>query len=114
MKVLAHARDRNRHGPAYEPPAHGFRTFSILWASQSLSLIGSMLTLFATNVWLAQTMYPRPEQQSALAFALATTSLAYGLAAIFGAPLAGARVDRHDRKRIMLFVESRMVVSACS
>ena len=114
MKVLAHARDRNRHGPAYEPPAHGFRIFSILWASQSLSLIGNMLTLFATNVWLAQTMYPRPEQQSALAFALATTSLAYGLPAIFGAPLAGARVDRHDRKRIMLFVESRMAVSACS
>ncbi|MBA2362783.1 MAG: MFS transporter, partial [Chloroflexia bacterium] len=50
----------------------------------------------------------------ALAFALATTSLAYGLAAIFGAPLAGAWVDRHDRKRIMLFVESRMAVSACS
>jgi len=88
--------------PAYQPPAHGFRTFIILWASQSFSLIGSALTLFAANIWLALTLYPRPEQKAALAFALAATSLAYALPAVFGAPLAGAWVDRHDRKRTML------------
>lgn len=83
-------------------PPHGFRTFVILWASQSLSLIGSDLTLFAANIWLVQTLYPRPEQHAALAFALSATSLAYALPAVFGAPLAGAWVDRHDRKRTML------------
>ncbi len=86
----------------YLPPAHGFRTFVVLWASQSFSLIGSALTLFAANIWLAQTLYARPEQRAALAFALAATTLAYALPAVFGAPLAGAWVDRHDRRRTML------------
>ena len=85
-----------------EPPAHGFRTFVALWASQSFSLIGSALTLFAANIWLAQTLYARPEQRAALAFALAATTLAYALPAVFGAPLAGAWVDRHDRRRTMV------------
>lgn len=86
----------------YEPPAHGFRTFVIMCASQAFSLIGSTLTLFAANIWLVQTLYPRPEQRADLAFALAATSLAYALPAIFGAPLAGAWVDRHDRRHTML------------
>jgi len=86
----------------YEPPTGGFRTFVALWASQSFSLIGSKLTLFAATIWLAQVLYARPEQRTALAFALAATSLAYALPAVFGAPLAGAWVDRHDRKRTML------------
>lgn len=87
---------------AHAPPAHGFRTFVIMWASQSCSLVGSYLTLFAANIWLAQTLYARPEQRAALAFALSATSLAYALPAVFGAPLAGAWVDRHDRRRTML------------
>ena len=87
---------------AYEPPAHGFRTFVAMWASQSFSLIGSTLTLFAANIWLAQVLYARSEQKAALAFALAATSLAYALPAVFGAPLAGAWVDRHNRRRTML------------
>lgn len=91
-----------RAAVTYAPPAHGFRTFVVLWVSQSLSLIGSDLTLFAANIWLAQTLYARPEQRAALASALAATSLAYALPAVFGAPLAGAWVDRHDRKRTML------------
>lgn len=59
--------------PIYEPPAHGFRTFVVVCASQSLSPTGSALTLFAANIWLAQTLYPRPEQRAALAFARAAT-----------------------------------------
>ncbi len=93
------------HPASVIPPAtppHGFRTFVIMWASQSFSRIGSALTLFATNIWLAQTLYARPEQRAALAFALAATSLAYALPAVFGAPFAGAWVDRHDRKTTML------------
>ncbi len=91
--------------PTYGPPAHGFRTFVILWASQSFSLIGSALTLFAANIWLAQVLYARAEQRAGLAFALSATTLAYALPAVFGAPLAGAWVDRHDRKRTMLAAE---------
>ena len=97
---MATVEERDAVAPA--PPTHGFRTFVIMWASQSFSLIGSALTLFAANIWLAQTLYARPEQRAALAFALAATSLAYALPAVFGAPLAVAWVDRHDRRRTML------------
>jgi hypothetical protein len=53
----------------YVPPAHGFRTFLVLWASQSLSVIGSGMTGFALNVYLAQTLYPAADQKAELAFA---------------------------------------------
>jgi DHA3 family macrolide efflux protein-like MFS transporter len=97
--------DKENLVPAYETPLHGFRTFIIMWATQSLSFIGSTLTLFAANIWLAQTLYPRPEQKPALGLALSATSLAYAIPAVFGAPLAGAWVDRHDRKRTMLVAD---------
>ena len=45
----------------YVPPDHGFRTFIIVWAAQSLSVIGSGMTGFALNVYLAQVLYPAPE-----------------------------------------------------
>ena len=41
---------------AYAPPRHGFRTFVIIWAAQSLSVIGSGMTGFALNVYLAQVL----------------------------------------------------------
>ena len=37
-------------------PHHGFRTFLVLWLTQSLSVIGSGMTGFALNVYLAQTL----------------------------------------------------------
>lgn len=91
--------------PPVTPP-RGFRTFVILWATQSLSFIGSALTLFAANIWLAQTRYPLPEQKPELAFALAAASLAYAVPPILGGTLAGAWVDRHDRKRTMLVADA--------
>lgn len=89
----------------YRPPANGWRTFLIVWATQSLSVLGSALTFFAINVWLTQTLYARPEQKPELAAALAACSLAYGIPVIFGAPLAGAWADRHDRRRTMLAMD---------
>jgi MFS transporter, DHA3 family, macrolide efflux protein len=35
----------------YAPPGQGFRTFLVLWATQSLSVIGSGMTGFALNVY---------------------------------------------------------------
>ena len=86
---------------AYQSPPNGFRTFLIVWATQSVSVFGSALTFFATTIWLTQTLYPRPEQKPELAFALSAVSLAFALPTVFGAPLAGAWADRHDRKRTM-------------
>ena len=79
-----------------------FRTFVWLWASQSVSVIGTALTFFAVNIWLAQTLYPRPDQRAALAFALSATSLAFAIPTVLAAPIAGAWADRHDRKRTMM------------
>lgn len=86
----------------YQPPAHGFRTFLIVWMAQSVSSFGSQLTFFAIIIWLTQALYPRVDQKPELAFSITALSLAFGIPAIFGAPLAGAWADRYDRKSIMM------------
>ena len=86
----------------YTPPAHGFRTFVVVWAAQSLSVIGSGMTGFALNVYLAQVLYPAPEQKAELALAFTALNLGFTIPFVFGGPLAGAWADRHDRKQIMI------------
>lgn len=87
------------------PPARSFRTFLILWSSQSVSVFGSALTFFAITIWLTQVLYPAPEQKPELARALAAVSLGFALPNVFSAPLAGAWADRHDRRRTMLVAD---------
>ena len=89
----------------YQPPPNGWRTFLIIWGTQSASVFGSAMTLFAMNIWLTQTLYPRPEQKPQLAAALAAINLAFAIPVVFGAPIAGAWVDRHDRKRTMMVAD---------
>ncbi|MDE2127171.1 MAG: MFS transporter [Armatimonadetes bacterium] len=93
----------------YQPPPRGFRTFRILWLTQSVSVFGSALTYFAINIWLAQSMYPLPAQKRLLAWSISAVSLAFVLPT-FIAPLAGAWADRHDRKRIMIVMD---LLSTC-
>lgn len=87
---------------AYAPPQHGFRTFVIMWLAQSLSVIGSGMTGFAMNVYLAQTLYPAPEQKAELALAFTVLNLGFWIPYVFGGPFAGAWVDRHDRRLILI------------
>lgn len=89
----------------YQPPANGFRTFLILWATQSVSVFGSALSFFSVTIWLTQTLYPAPEQKADLAFALAAVTIGFALPTVFGAPIAGAWADRHDRKRTMMLAD---------
>ena len=89
----------------YQPPPNGWRTFLIVWITQSISVLGSALTFFALNIWVTQTLYPRPEQKPELAAALAAISIAFALPTVFGAPIAGAWADRHDRKRTMMIMD---------
>lgn len=86
----------------YTPPPHGFRTFVIVWLTQSLSVVGSAMTGFVINIYLAQVLYPTPDQKPELAIAITFFNLGCALPVIFGAPLAGAWADRHDRKRTMI------------
>jgi MFS family permease len=89
----------------YEPPPNGFRTFLIVWVSQSISVFGSALTFFATTIWVTQVLYPQPEQKPELALALSAISLVFALPTVFIAPIAGAWADRHDRKRTMMAMD---------
>ncbi len=88
--------------PAPLDPNGGWRTFLWLWSSQALSVLGSGLSGFAFNIYLTQTRFPLESQKPELAAALSLTALGWALAAIVGAPLAGALADRLDRRRMML------------
>jgi DHA3 family macrolide efflux protein-like MFS transporter len=74
--------------------AREMRTFIFIWSGQLISLIGSGLTGFALGVWVYQ------RTGSATKFAL--ISLATTLPAIIILPLAGAFVDRLDRRLVMI------------
>lgn len=82
----------------YEPPPHGFRTFVVVWATQSVSFMGTAVAWFALTVWLSQ----QSQTQEELGARLALIGLVGALPPVFAAPLAGAFVDRHDRKQTML------------
>lgn len=66
----------------------------IIWAGQLVSLLGSGMTRFALGVWL----YERTGQTTDLALIAFFPELAI----LALAPLAGALVDRWDRRRTML------------
>lgn len=89
-------------GSTSEPYTPGFGRFLWLWASQTMSLFGSMITTFALNVWLVRDLYPLPEQKPALALALSAVSIAGFAPLVIAMPIAGAYADRHDRRRILI------------
>lgn len=78
--------------PAAEKP--GFRTFLLIWFGQFISLIGSGLTGFALGVWVYQ------RTGSVTQFAL--ISLVRAAPVILVSPLAGALVDRMDRRLVLI------------
>ncbi len=90
---------------SYQPPPNGWRTFLIVWFTQSISVFGSDLTFFALSVWLMQTLYPRADQKAELAVALSAVSLAFAIPRLLLIPFAGAWADRHDRKRTMMTMD---------
>lgn len=91
-----------QHSIPYTPPPLGFRTFVVVWGAQSLSVIGSGMTGFALNVYLAQVLYAGPQHKAELALAFTALNLGFTIPFVFGGPLAGACADRYDRKKIMI------------
>ena len=89
----------------YQPPANGWRTFLIVWFTQSISVFGSELTFFALSVWMMQTLYPRPDQKAELALALSLQAMSAMIPRLLLMPFAGAWADRHDRKRTMMTMD---------
>ncbi len=73
------------------------RTFLIVWIGQIVSTVGSSLTGFVLGVWVYQ------QTGSATQFAL--IALAATVPSILLAPIAGALVDRHDRRTVMILAD---------
>jgi MFS family permease len=69
--------------------------FTVIWLGQLISLVGTGLTGFALGIWVFQ------RTGSVTQFAL--ISLFTILPSILISPLAGALVDRWDRRKVMIF-----------
>jgi MFS family permease len=76
----------------------GVKTFTVIWLGQLVSLTGSGLTGFALGVWVYQ------RTGSVTQFAL--ISLFTALPGIVFSPLAGAYVDRWDRRWAMIISDA--------
>jgi MFS family permease len=72
----------------------GFRTFLIVWFGQLVSLIGTSLTWFGLSIWV----YIETGSVTQLSMMLLATSLPRVLLS----PIAGALVDRWDRRWAMI------------
>jgi DHA3 family macrolide efflux protein-like MFS transporter len=72
----------------------GMRTFLTVWAGQLVSITGTTLTGFALQIWVYL------ETGSVTRLALVT--LAFALPSVLLSPIAGALVDRWDRRLTML------------
>ena len=74
------------------------RTFYIIWFGQLISTLGSGLTGFALGIWVYQ------QTGSTTMFALSI--LSYMVPSIFLSPVAGALVDRWNRRWAMILSDS--------
>lgn len=72
----------------------GMRGFTVIWIGQMVSLLGSGMTTFAISIWAWQ----ETGQATALALAM---FFGFGPQVLLS-PLAGAVVDRYDRKLVMI------------
>ncbi len=70
------------------------RGFTVIWGGQFVSLLGTFMTRFALTIWAWQV--------TGEATALALTGLAFALPNILLYPVAGALVDRWNRKLVMM------------
>ena len=71
----------------------GMRGFTVVWIGQFVSMLGTFMTNFALTFWAWQ--------ETGQATALALTGLAFVLPNILLYPVAGALVDRWNRKLVM-------------
>ena len=97
--------------PAPSPlPQHGWHEnqpwktlFAAIWTGQAFSLLGSQLVQFALIWWLTQ--------ETGSATVLATAALVGQLPQILIGPIAGALVDRWDRRVVMIVADGGVALS---
>ena len=86
-----------------QPFLSGMRGFTVIWGGQFVSLLGTFMTNFALTIWAWQV--------TGEATALALTGLAFVLPNILLYPVAGALVDRWNRKLVMMLSDIAAGVS---
>ncbi len=79
------------------------RPFFTLWIGQAFSLLGSQLVQFALVWWLTRT--------TGSASVLATASLVALLPNVFLSPVAGALIDRWNRRAVMLVADGGIALA---
>src|ERR1044071_3740712 len=82
----------------------GMPAFLTMWAGQTVSLLGSSLTSFALGVWVYQ------RTGSVTKFAL--IAFFASLPGLLVSPIAGALVDRWDRRRTLILSDSLAAVTS--
>jgi MFS transporter, DHA3 family, macrolide efflux protein len=75
----------------------GFRGFSIFWAGQSVSVLGSEISSFAVSIWVYQTTGSMALFGLTLLFAF--------LPGILVSPFAGAIIDRVDLRSLLILTD---------
>jgi DHA3 family macrolide efflux protein-like MFS transporter len=78
--------------------SYGFWTFALIWLGQLVSLVGSGLTSFALGVWV----YQSTDSVTSYALVILCTMAPN----ILLSPVAGALVDRWDRRWAMLLSDT--------
>jgi MFS transporter, DHA3 family, macrolide efflux protein len=73
---------------------NGMKSFTTIWVGQLISLLGSGLTSFAMGIWVLD------HTHSVTRFTL--TVVFAGLPGVLIAPIAGAVVDRSDRRTVLI------------
>jgi len=89
---------------ANHPSSHWRVPFFTIWAGQALSLIGSQVVQFALVWWLTQL--------TGSATVLATASLVALLPEIVLSPIAGAYVDRWNRRIVMMAADGLVALAS--
>ena len=72
----------------------GVRAFGIAWFGQVISLLGTSMTAFGLTIWAYE--------QTQSATTLALVAFFYLVPMLVISPVAGALVDRFDRKRMIM------------
>ena len=75
----------------------GLVGFLTIWAGQLVSVVGSGLTSFALGVWVLE--------KTGSSFSFSVLAACALLPSILLLPMAGALVDRWDRRRIMMMAD---------
>ena len=83
--------------------SHSMKPFFVIWTGQAISLVGSHLVQFALVWWLTKT--------TGSGTVLAVATMMALLPQIFLSPVAGALVDRWQRRQVMIVADGMIALA---